>query len=240
MGAEGIGPLRLHGGGCCSSKEAARPPVVEPAVNIQLDANTPPLPLEKAPSLHRPSDRHALLEAAARGGSVRALKQLEAALKASTEREESQLLSSANLPPRESFIQDLESPPKLKIEELAASDLPPHFGPDALLASVESGAIAPLRGSWVVALHERDGRLKRRQDLPAEAFFSAAELRELVMQLGEDYGLLFVALSYRYAKLTLRPISPSLLPSLLPSLSPSLSLFHATHAPVCLASISGG
>ena len=81
-------------------------------------------------------------------------------------------------------------------EGAVAQDGPPHFGPEALLASVESGAIAPLRGSWVVVLHERGGTLQRRQDLPPEAFFPAAELRELVAKLGEDYGLLFVALSY--------------------------------------------
>ena len=81
----------------------------------------------------------------------------------------------------------------------AAAEWPPHMGPEALLDSVASGAIAPLKGSWLVALEARGGRLARRQDLPAEAFFSAAELRRLVEALGDDYGLLFVALSYRYA-----------------------------------------
>ena len=80
-----------------------------------------------------------------------------------------------------------------------AGGVPPHFGPEALLASVESGAIAALRGSEVVALHKRGGRLRRRQDLPPEAFFPAAELRRLVEALGEDwFGRLFVALSYRW------------------------------------------
>ena len=100
-------------------------------------------------------------------------------------------------------------------------ELPPHFGPEALLASVESGAIAPLRGSWVVALHERGGKLQRRQDLPPEAFFTATELRELVAKLGDDYGLLFVALSYRCMPLEalslhtlpLQPTSTLLTPS---------------------------
>ena len=72
---------------------------------------------------------------------------------------------------------------------------PPHFGPEALLASVESGAIAPLRGSWLVDLEARGGRVQRRQDLPPEAFFPADELRRLVEALGDDYGLLFVGLS---------------------------------------------
>ena len=72
---------------------------------------------------------------------------------------------------------------------------PPHFGLAALLATVESGAIAPLSGQWVVALHERGGRLLRRQDLPPEAFFPADELRRLTEALGDDYGLLFAGLS---------------------------------------------
>ena len=72
---------------------------------------------------------------------------------------------------------------------------PPHFGPEALLASVESGAIAPLRGSWLVRLEADGGRVRRRQDLPPEAFFPADELRRLVEALGDDYGLLFVGLS---------------------------------------------
>ena len=72
---------------------------------------------------------------------------------------------------------------------------PPHFGPEALLASVESGAIAPLRGRWLVDWEARNGRVQRRQDLPPEAFFPADELRRLVEALGDDYGLLFVGLS---------------------------------------------
>ena len=76
----------------------------------------------------------------------------------------------------------------------------PHFGQGALLESVESGAIAAVRGRFVVALHAHGGRLARRQDLPAEAFFTAAELRRLVNALGDEYGLLFVALSYRCAR----------------------------------------
>ena len=72
---------------------------------------------------------------------------------------------------------------------------PPHFGPEALLASVESGAIAPLRGRWLVDWEARNGRVQRRQDLPPEAFFPADELRRLTEALGDDYGLLYVGLS---------------------------------------------
>ena len=84
------------------------------------------------------------------------------------------------------------------LETLLHTAATPYTSPDALLASVDSGAIAPLRGSWVVKLHERGGKLERRQDLPPEAFWTAAELRSIVGKLGEDYALLFVALSYRW------------------------------------------
>ena len=75
----------------------------------------------------------------------------------------------------------------------------PHFGPEALLESVESKAIAPLRGSWVVQQQQCGGKLTKRQDLPSEAFYPAEDLRRCVAALGDDYGLLFVALSYRCA-----------------------------------------
>ena len=80
-----------------------------------------------------------------------------------------------------------------------ASERPTLLEPEALLDTVASGAIAPLKGSWLVALEARGGKLARRQELPSEAFFSAVELRRLVEGLGDDYGLLFVALSYRHA-----------------------------------------
>ena len=84
------------------------------------------------------------------------------------------------------------------LAKLRAASPSTYFEVDALLASVESGAIAPLRGRWLVGLHERGGRLKRRQDMPAEAFWSAAELRRLAARLGDGFGVLFVALSYRW------------------------------------------
>ena len=88
-----------------------------------------------------------------------------------------------------------------------------YFDFDALIESVESGAVAPLRASYVM----RHG-VKRRQDLPPEAFWTAAELREVVelADAVEDWGHwgptwqknsktreealghLFVALSYRW------------------------------------------
>ena len=47
-------------------------------------------------------------------------------------------------------------------------------------------------------LYNRGGRLSRRQDLPPEAFWSAGELRRVALALGDDFGVLFVALSYRW------------------------------------------
>ena len=72
-----------------------------------------------------------------------------------------------------------------------------------LLESVRSGAIRPLRGRFVVALHKHGGRLKRRQDLPEEAFWTYDELKTMAEHLGEPFlgygwGNLFVALSYRW------------------------------------------
>ena len=82
----------------------------------------------------------------------------------------------------------------------AAAPPPPHlvyFSVDGLLDSVESGSIAPLRGRWLAALGAGD-TLVRRQELPAAAFWTAEELRETAAKLGDDFGVLFVALSYRW------------------------------------------
>ena len=91
----------------------------------------------------------------------------------------------------------VSTPSKQMEDDLPLFKRSPHFGPAALLQSVESGAIAPLRGSYLVKLHESGGQLKRRQDLPPEAFFSFEELLRLTKALGKNYALLFVALSYR-------------------------------------------
>ena len=90
------------------------------------------------------------------------------------------------------------------VETIVASSPPPppprcpYFELEGLLAAVESGALAPLKGRWLVKLQARGGRLSRRQDLPPEAHWTAAELRAAATRLGDDYGLLFVALSYRW------------------------------------------
>ena len=92
------------------------------------------------------------------------------------------------------------------LERLAVLSADAFYGPEALIDSLASGAIAGLRGSYVLKMAEHGERIKRRQDMPAEAFMPAAELRRLVEKIGKgcegrfgacDWGLLFVALSYR-------------------------------------------
>ena len=92
--------------------------------------------------------------------------------------------------------EDPEAGPAAPRQQNLPSD--DYFAVGKLLESVDSGAIAPLKGSWLAALRERGGRLVRRQDLPPEAFWTAAELRRHVDALGTEFGALFVALSYRW------------------------------------------
>ena len=91
-------------------------------------------------------------------------------------------------------IQDLDS---RKLQKIARA-IGKYFDPEALLESIANGSIALVRGRWVVAHFEAGGKLMRRQDLPPEAFFTVDELRKLVAALGDDWGLLFVAISYRW------------------------------------------
>ena len=63
------------------------------------------------------------------------------------------------------------------VTSAAAAARNAYFDVETLLASVESGAIAAVKGTWLVGLHKRGGRLARRQDLPPEAFWSARDLR---------------------------------------------------------------
>lgn len=78
---------------------------------------------------------------------------------------------------------------------------------DALLKSIESGAVRPLRGKFLIELYEQGGCVQRRQDLPEHAFWNAADLRILLEELlilhGDiegrtRFGSLLVALSYRW------------------------------------------
>ena len=86
-----------------------------------------------------------------------------------------------------------------------------YFTPAALVASVASGAVALLRGRWLVELQRSGGRLERRQDLPAEAFLDVEELRRLIAALGDDWGLLLVAISYRCGRVRTELRGPLLL-----------------------------
>lgn len=80
----------------------------------------------------------------------------------------------------------------------ASTGLRDYFTPDALIRSVHTGSIAPLRGSWIIHLQNAGGALSRRQELPKEAFFTAADISHLVTALGDNWGLLVVALSYKW------------------------------------------
>ena len=86
----------------------------------------------------------------------------------------------------------------------ASSSSSAYFSWRALLASVESGSVAPLRGSFIIKLYRSGGnqRIARRQDLPIEAFWTSAELHDVVSKLEAsgaapaEIGAIFVALSY--------------------------------------------
>jgi len=76
-----------------------------------------------------------------------------------------------------------------------------------LLESVASGAVAALKGSFVLGLMMANKPVVCRQDLPAHAFWSVDEFRSILERLtvkfGEDeatrrFCRLFVALSYRW------------------------------------------
>ena len=92
----------------------------------------------------------------------------------------------------------LPTPQSQTITTSGAANINPYIGIETLLKSVESGAIAVLKGTWLVDLHKRGGRLSRRQDIPPDGFWSADELRKVALALGDDFGVLFVALSYRW------------------------------------------
>ena len=88
--------------------------------------------------------------------------------------------------------------PEVALAKLQTISSSYYYSVDGLLASVESGAIAALKGRWLCELHEEGGQLQQRQDMPAEAFWTPAELRTVATALGENYGVLFVALSTKW------------------------------------------
>ena len=81
--------------------------------------------------------------------------------------------------PTEGGFQDLSSEGLRKMARAVGK----YFDPEALLKSIANGSIALVRGRWVVAHAETNGKLMRRQDLPPEAFFTVEELRKLVAAL---------------------------------------------------------
>ena len=105
--------------------------------------------------------------------------------------------ASAGGPPSGSAAPVL-SAKALSFQARLASDAQRLVVADVLFESIECGAVAPLRGSWVVGLEKRGGILPKRAELPPEAQFSIEHLRRLVSGLGADFGYLFVALSTRW------------------------------------------
>ena len=86
-----------------------------------------------------------------------------------------------------------------------------YFEVEGLLHSISSGAIAPMRGSYLIEMAERGERLHCRQDTPHRAFWRSSELLVLLDGLKAKFGKeeatrrftkLFVSVSYRW-------ISPS-------------------------------
>lgn len=103
--------------------------------------------------------------------------------------------------------------PDAAMERLAAAGVRKYFGLESLLDSVISGAVAPLRGQYLLQLWKSKGTLCRRQDLPKEAFWTPAEIIrvcqsmatcDLSGQFGNSFhssniwGYLFFVISYRW------------------------------------------
>ena len=76
-----------------------------------------------------------------------------------------------------------------------------------LLELVSSGAVVPLRGSYVLELARSGKRLEKRQDLPVSAVWTGAQLSSLLTKLSNRFGdeeaerrfaTLFVAVAARW------------------------------------------
>ena len=94
-----------------------------------------------------------------------------------------------------------------------------------LEAALKSGAIALLDGRWLVACAERGERIRRRQDLPPEAFIPLEELKAACR--GHPYGLPIICLSYAW----LHPDHPVSRPRLAATASPAPRHPHPRRAP---------
>ena len=94
-----------------------------------------------------------------------------------------------------------------------------------LEAALKSGAIALLDGRWLVACAERGERIRRRQDLPPEAFIPLEELKAATR--GGNFGLPIICLSYAW----LHPDHPVSRPRLAATASPAPRHPHPRRAP---------
>ena len=90
--------------------------------------------------------------------------------------------------------------------------------------ALKSGAIALLDGRWLVACAERGERIRRRQDLPPEAFIP---LEELKAACGHLSGLPIICLSYAW----LHPDHPVSRPRLAATASPAPRYPHPRRTP---------
>ena len=59
---------------------------------------------------------------------------------------------------------------------------------DALLASIASGEVRLLRGSYICELAKSHTPLTRRQELPDRAFFDHAELLDVLHKLHDEFS----------------------------------------------------
>ena len=194
--------LRTAVNASLSLSAAERPVYIGRHLIAALDGAAPPA----LPPLNLP--------ARAAGGVAEELPQLEALLSNAVNAANESVDTTPPLKLVADFLLAAAAPPEqaapaaqdeaIQPEALAAR----YYAFDALLESVASGAVAPLRGSFVLALHKQGGRLRRRQDLPPEAFWTAQELKDVIDKataaLGhgsdrnEAVGQLFCALSYRW------------------------------------------
>ena len=90
--------------------------------------------------------------------------------------------------------------------------------------ALESGAIALLDAGWLVASKERGETIRRRQDLPPEAFIPLEELKAAAATLGV---LPIICLSYAW----LHPDHPVSRPRLAATASPAPRHPHPRRAP---------
>jgi len=91
-------------------------------------------------------------------------------------------------PTVQTLLQD--TPPSFQVHAYAAPALAAdRFRKvDAILASLESGAVRLVRGSYLVKLSKAGKAISRRQELPDEAFYDYAELLALLHKLREKWG----------------------------------------------------